>query len=142
MSLTISDLFIGQVASLQRTFTESDVKLCNELTKDYSPIYQVNKEDWKRNFTRPVVPGLLTEGLITQVISEKLPGSACILLQKELVFYHPVHIGDIISAELEVIDINLNRDWVTQKVTCFNQAGIEVIKGQVVIFVLSNQDTR
>ncbi|CAK6473484.1 MaoC/PaaZ C-terminal domain-containing protein [Peribacillus castrilensis] len=142
MSLTITDLFIGQVASMQRTFNESDVKLCNELTKDYSPIYQVNKEAWKSNFSRPIVPGLLTEGLITQVISEKLPGSACILLQKELVFYHPVHIGDIISAELEVIDINLNRDWVTQKVTCFNQAGIEVIKGQVVIFVLSNQDTR
>lgn len=38
MSLTITDLFIGQVASMQRTFNESDVKLCNELTKDYSPI--------------------------------------------------------------------------------------------------------
>lgn len=57
-------------------------------------------------------------------------------------FYHPVHIGDMISAELEVIDINLNRDWVTQKVTCYNQAGIEVIKGQVVILVLTNQDVR
>ncbi|WP_352924751.1 MaoC/PaaZ C-terminal domain-containing protein [Peribacillus simplex] len=142
MSLTINDLFIGQVASMQRTFNESDVKLCNELTKDYSPIYEVNNEAWKSNFDKPVVPGLLTEGLITQVISEKLPGSACILLQKELVFCHPVHIGDMISAELEVIDINLDRDWVTQKVTCFNQAGIEVIKGQVVIFVLSNQGIR
>ncbi|MFE4897565.1 hotdog family protein [Peribacillus butanolivorans] len=142
MSLTITDLFIGQIASLQRTFNESDVRLCSELTKDYSPIYQVNKEEWRSNYGKPIVPGLLTEGLITQVISEKLPGSACILLQKELVFYHPVHIGDMISAELEVIDINLNRDWVTQKVTCYNQAGIEVIKGQVVILVLTNQDVR
>lgn len=55
MSLTITDLFIGHIASMQRTFNESDVKLCNELTKDYSPIYQVNKEAWKSNFSKPVV---------------------------------------------------------------------------------------
>jgi 3-hydroxybutyryl-CoA dehydratase len=83
---------------------------------------------------------LLAEGLINQVISEKLPGSACLLLQKELVYYHPVHVGDVITAELAIIDINLERSWVTQKVTCFNQAGSEVIKGQVVILVLPNQN--
>ncbi|ASS92642.1 hypothetical protein [Peribacillus simplex] len=86
MSLTINDLFIGQVASMQRTFNESDVKLCNELTKDYSPIYQVNKEAWKSNFSKPIVPGLLTEGLITQVISEKLPGSALYTFTKHQLY--------------------------------------------------------
>lgn len=136
MNDTLTDLFTGQIARLQRTFTEADVKLCTELTKDYSPVYQPNEEVWKSFYSQPIVPGLLSEGLINQVISEKLPGRACILLQKELVFCHPVFIGDLITSELEIIDINNDRNWVTQKVLCYNQTGKEVIKGQVVIFLL------
>ncbi|HZG72131.1 MAG TPA: MaoC/PaaZ C-terminal domain-containing protein [Chondromyces sp.] len=139
MSLTIDELFIGQTARMQRTFTDTDVKMCNELTKDYNPVYQTGENDLNCCYNHPIVPGLLTEGLITQVISEKLPASACVLLQKELVFYHPVHVGDKITAELEVIDINQERNWITQKVTCYNQIGNEVIKGQVVLLVLSRQ---
>ena len=139
MNLTINHLFIGQVARLQRSFTTLDVQICNELTGDFSPVYKEDEDVWKNNYHKPIVPGLLTEGLITQVISQKLPGSACVLLQKELIFYYPVHVGDEITAELEIIDINLNRNWVTQKVTCYNQSGKEVIKGQVVILVLPDQ---
>lgn len=139
MSFTASKLSIGQIARLQRVFTEEDVKQCNELTKDFNAIYQPNAEIWKVYYSQPIVPGLLVEGLVTQVISEKLPGSACILLQKEMVYYHPVHVGDVITAELSIIDINLERNWVTAKVICFNQTGIEVIKGQVVIFIVSER---
>lgn len=138
MGLTIGELFIGQIERLKRTFTAMDVKFCNELTKDFNPVYQMNENGWESPYNKPIVPGLLTEGLITQIISQKLPGCACILLQKELVFYHPVHVGDEVTAELEIIDINQARNWVTQKVTCFNQTGVEVVKGQVVITLLSS----
>lgn len=136
MSTIISDLFIGQTARLHRTFTEADVKQCNELTKDDNEIYKQGESIWKGSYSQPIVPGLLAEGLVNQVITDKLPGCACVLLQKEMIYYHPVHVGDHITAELSIIDINLERNWVTQKVTCYNQTGTEVIKGQVVIFVL------
>lgn len=138
MNDTITDIFVGRKACLQRTFSEEDVRICNELTDDFNQVYGRNGETWKEYFRKPVVPGILTEGLITQVISDKLPGGACILLQKELIFSYPVHVGDVITAELEVININDERKWVTEKVTCYNQMGIEVVKGQVVILVLSN----
>ncbi|NMD68856.1 enoyl-CoA hydratase [Bacillus sp. DNRA2] len=136
MSYTITELHTGQTARLQRTFTEEDVHICNELTKDFNPIYSHNEDCWKNFYNKPIVPGLLAEGLITQVVTDKLPACACILLQKELIYYHPVHVGDVITAELSIIDINLERNWVTQKVTCFNQAGNEVIKGQLVLSML------
>jgi 3-hydroxybutyryl-CoA dehydratase len=139
MSYLITELYTGQIKRLQRSFTDDEVKSCVELTKDQSLVYGQNNDSWKTYYSKPIVPGLLTEGLITQVISDELPGSACILLQKELIFYHPVYVGDVITAELEIIDINIERNWVTQKVTCFNQTGIEVIKGQVVILLLNNR---
>lgn len=140
MTYAIEDLFIGKIARMQRIFTDEEVKICEKLTKDHSPVYNLNEEIWKNYYDQPIVPGLLAEGLINQVISEKLPGVACLLLQKELIFYLPVYVGDIITAELEIIDINVERNWVTQKVTCMNQSGSEVIKGQVVIVIVTNQN--
>ncbi|MCM3584665.1 hypothetical protein M3182_02765 [Mesobacillus maritimus] len=136
MSLTIEQMFIGQIARSKRVFTEEDVRLCSELTLDFSPIYQEN--GFGSVYSKPIIPGLLTEGLVHHTISRKLPGSPCILLQKELVFYHPLHIGDEVIAELEVIDINESRNWVTLKVTCYNQSGTEVVKGQAVILMLAD----
>ena len=131
---------MGKIARMQRIFTDEEVKICEKLTRDQSPVYNIDEDIWKNYFHQPIVPGLLVEGLINQVISEKLPGAACLLLQKELIFYLPVYVGDIITAELEIIDINMERNWVTQKVTCFNQSGSEVVKGQVVIVLLTNQN--
>ncbi|MCQ6281569.1 MaoC/PaaZ C-terminal domain-containing protein [Bacillus sp. EB600] len=135
MSLTNSELLIGQIARLQRIYTEDDLQQCNELTKDFNPIYQRHDVGLKNGYSQAIIPALLVEGLISQVITDKLPGCACVLLQKEMIYYHPVYIGDEITAELTIIDINHERDWVTQKVICFNQNGTEVIKGQVVIYV-------
>ncbi len=136
MSIINSELHIGQTATLQRIFKEEDLDQYNQLTKDFHPIYQRHEASWKKYFAQPIIPALLVEGLIIQVISDKLPGCACVLLQKELVYYHPAHMGDIITAELTIIDINHERDWITQKVICSNQNGTEIIKGQIVIFVL------
>ncbi|MBM4765156.1 hypothetical protein [Bacillus sp. B15-48] len=135
MSLTNTKIFIGQSARLQRIFTEVDIQLCNELTKDFNPFYQQNDICLKNGEPKSIVPAVLVEGLIAQVITDELPGSACVLLQKEMIYYHPVYIDDAITAELTIIDINHEREWVTQKVMCFNQNGTEVIKGQVVIYV-------
>ena len=40
------------------------------------------------------------------MISTELPGVPCVMMQKELVFIEPVRIGDTITAEVEVIDVN------------------------------------
>ena len=55
------------------------------------------------------------------------------MMQKELVFIQPVRMGDTITAEVEVIDVNLERNWITEKVRCMNEYGIDVIKGQIIL---------
>jgi acyl dehydratase len=136
MTNTITDLYTGKTAILKRVFTEEDVHASSELAKDFSPVYDNKANVWKKYYSRPLVPALLTEGLITQVISTELPGIPSVLVQKDLVFYAPVHVGDVITAEMVIIDINLERNWVTEKVTCYDPNGNEVVKGQVVVYVL------
>lgn len=130
----------GMTAFLQRSFTEEEVRRSNELTRDFSPVYNREHDEWQAYYDRPIVPALLTEGIITEIISTKLPGTPSILLQKDLVFYSPVHVGELISVEMIVIDINEERNWVTQKVICRDEDGKELIKGQVVLLLLSNQN--
>lgn len=134
----ITELFVGQVARIQRLFTEEDVNLCNRLTRESNEVYTKEKDAWRPHVEGQIIPGLLSEGLITEVISKKLPGTACLVVQKDIIFTHPIYVGDTISAELQIIDINHERNWLTQKVSCINQDGKEVVKGQVVVHVLPN----
>ncbi|MFA8438548.1 MaoC/PaaZ C-terminal domain-containing protein [Pueribacillus sp. YX66] len=139
---TLTELFVGQIARIQRTFTDEDVKLYSTLTREFNQVYKREEAVWESHFEGPIVPGLLSEGLIIEVISKKLPGTACVLLQKEIIYSHPIYIGDTISAELQIIDINHQRNWITQKISCTNQHGKEVVKGQVVVFILPNKNNR
>jgi|SRR5690625_2308421 len=141
-SHTLTELYVGQIASIQRTFVEEDVQLCNTLTREFNQVYKQDTTVWDSHFEGPIVPGLLSEGLITEVISKKLPGTACVLLQKEIIFSNPIYVGDTISAELQIIDINESRNWITQKVSCINQHGKEVVRGQVVVLILPNNNNR
>lgn len=128
----IDRYFIGQIARLQAIFTEDDMKKWSILTRDFNDIYRSEYV----SLTQPLVPGILSEGLMTEVISKELPGEPCVIMQKELLFLQPVQIGNTITAEVEIININEERNWITEKVRCLNEHGIEVIKGQIIIKLL------
>jgi 3-hydroxybutyryl-CoA dehydratase len=134
----LSDFYIGQSSSMDRTFTEIDLKRYLELTREDNPVYLYDEFMKSSNLKGRVVPGLLTEGLVMEVGSKKLIGSPGLLLQKELVYHHPVYIGDTVTAHVEIIDIELKRHWITFMVNCTNQFGKQVISGQIVILVISN----
>lgn len=136
---TLTDYYVGQFASIERTFTEEDLELYAKFSREFNEVYNSNTNAWESFFKGPIIPGLLPESLIIEVISKKLPGTACVLLQKEIVFSQPIYAGDTIRAELQIIDINHQRNWITQKVACVNQHGTEVIKGQVLVFLLPKE---
>ncbi|MGO4888386.1 MaoC/PaaZ C-terminal domain-containing protein [Anaerobacillus sp. MEB173] len=134
----IKDFSIGQSSSIARVFTEKDVKLFIELTGDDNAVYSCDLRT--KDLKGPIVPGLLTEGLIMEVMSKKLLGTTGLMLQKDMVFNHPVYIGDTITAKVEIIDIDVKRSWVTMMTRCMNQDGELVITGQVVGLIITNID--
>lgn len=139
---TFTDYYVGQFASIERTFTKEDLEIYAKFSREFNEVYNTVKDAWESFFKAPIIPGLLPESLIIEVISKKLPGTACVLLQKEIVYSQPIYLGDTIRAELQIIDINHQRNWITQKITCINQHGNEVIKGQVVVFLLPEERKR
>ncbi|MDQ0219439.1 hypothetical protein ELQ35_17455 [Peribacillus cavernae] len=130
----VEHFFIGHIARLQRTFTKIDVKRWNVLTKDFNEVY--SQDFSKKPNQRAFVPWILSESVISEVISKELAGVATIVIKKELVFTYPVHIGDTITVEVEIIDLNRQMNWIIQRVQCINESGIEVIRGQFILKVI------
>lgn len=84
-----------------------------------------------------MIPGILSEGLIAELISKELKGIVCVIIQKELVFIHSVQIDCMIIAEIEIIDVNVQRNWITMKVRCMNEHRMDVIQGKITMKLLN-----
>ena len=100
--MTFSELYVGQKASVQKTFTAADVTAFAGISLDVNPIHMSDKYAESTVFGKRIVHGILTSGLISAVLANKLPGPGTIYLGQELRFTAPVFLGDDITAEVEV----------------------------------------
>lgn len=128
---TIAELKVGDQASFTKTISEADVYGYAGITGDFNPAH-VN-EIYAQNtmFKTRIAHGLLSGGLISTVLGTHLPGPGTIYLSQEFNFKRPVHIGDTITARVEVMEIDTSGKFpiVTLKTECLNQTEQVVITG-------------
>lgn len=126
---TIEKMNIGDSETFTKTISESDIYLFAGVTGDLNPAH-INREFAKDTFfKRRIVHGLLVGGLISTVIGTKLPGPGSIYREQQLKFVAPVHIGDTITAKVEITAINHEKNRITLQTSCFNQNQDMVIDG-------------
>ncbi|MGD2028562.1 MAG: MaoC family dehydratase [Desulfobacterales bacterium] len=130
---TINELKIGDVAEFSKTVSESDIYLYAGVTGDFNPAH-INEDYAKKTFFKTrIAHGMLSAGLISTVIGNKLPGTGTIYVAQNLSFLAPVRIGDTITARVEVVDIVDEKNRVRLRTSCFNQEGIQVLNGEAVV---------
>lgn len=127
---TINDMAIGDSAEFTKTVSETDIYMFAGVTGDFNPAH-VNEEYAKTTFFKKrIAHGMLSAGFISNVLGTQLPGPGAVYMKQEMAFLAPVYIGDTITARVEVIDLNIEKNRVTLKTTCTNQDGTVVIDGQ------------
>lgn len=126
-------LKIGDSAEYSKTITESDIYQFAEITGDYNPVHVDELYAQKTRFKTRIAHGLLTAGLISTVLANKLPGPGTIYLKQELNFYAPVHIGDTITARVEIVAIDTKVKRVNLRTICRNQHAVIVLDGEAVV---------
>ena len=130
---SIEEMKIGEKASFVKTVTEADVVNYAGVTGDFNPAH-INEEYAKNTmFKGRIAHGMLGAGLISAVLGTKLPGPGAIYISQELKFTAPVRFNDTITAEVEVIEKNEEKNRVTMKTTCTNQDDKVVIDGKAVL---------
>lgn len=127
--MTFSELKVGQKASVQKTFTAADVTAFAGISLDVNPIHMSDKYAESTIFGKRIVHGILTSGLISAVLANKLPGPGTIYLGQELKFTAPVYLGDDITATVEIVEIREDKKIIKLDTTCVNQDGKKVITG-------------
>jgi 3-hydroxybutyryl-CoA dehydratase len=126
---SIDKLQVGDAAEFAKTVSETDIYLYAGITGDFNPAH-VN-ENYAKNtlFKTRIAHGMLTAGFISAIIANQLPGPGTIYLKQELSFLAPVHIGDTITARVEILELNTEKNRVRLKTTCSNQDGVTVLDG-------------
>ena len=130
---TIDALQIGERAEFSKTVSEADIYAYAGISGDMNPAHINEPYAQKSMFKTRIAHGMLPAGFISAVLGTQLPGPGTIYLKQDLAFKAPVHIGDTVTAAVEVVDINAEKRRVTLKTTCTNQEGTLVIEGQALV---------
>lgn len=126
---------LGEMASLTRTITESDVQQFAELVGDYNPVHVDDTFAKKTRFGRRIAHGMWGVSLISAVLGTRLPGPGTIYLSQTIQFLAPVYSGDTVTAQVTVLKVREDKPIVTLELLCQNQDGEVVLKGEAVVLV-------
>lgn len=129
-----ADLAVGQTAEYMKTVSDGDVMAFAEITGDFNPVHVDEQAAAKSRFRGRIAHGMLSAGLVSAAIANKLPGSGSIYLAQSLRFTAPVRINDTITVLLTITEL-LSKNRVKLSTTCRNQNGETVLDGEATILV-------
>lgn len=137
-TICIEDLEIGMSRHVTKEVTDRDIELFAEVSTDRNPVHL--DDDYARDtiFGGRIAHGMLTAGLISAVIGEQLPGHGTIYMGQNLKFLAPVRPGDVVRAEVTVMEIDYSKRKVTLKTECVVD-GKPVLKGDATVLAPSKK---
>ena len=135
-TIFIEDIQIGMVRHLCRFVTDRDIKMFAEVSTDHNPVHLDESYANDTIFKGRIAHGMLTAGLISAVIGEQLPGHGTVYLSQTLKFLGPVRPRDRVTAQVEVVEIDLRRRRVKLD-TCCLVNGKKVLVGEATVLAPS-----
>ena len=131
----MSKFQIGQKASIEKAFTDEDVRTFANISLDKNPVHLNQDYAEKTMFKGRIVHGFLTGSLISAIIGTILPGEGTIYLNQTMNFRKPVRIGERITATVEIVGIREDKNILTLNTYCENERGEMVIEGSAIVKV-------
>ena len=125
---------VGAIASRTRTVRARDIELFTELTGDRNPLHYDEDAASRSRFGGLIVQGGVTSGLLNAVVAEELPGPGSAFLHVEWDFKAPVRPGDVITAEVEVLEARSDKPLTKLRTTITNQDATVVLDGSAVVW--------
>jgi 3-hydroxybutyryl-CoA dehydratase len=116
---------VGDVTSWQRTFSENDVRLFNQISGDEG-VHHVTPDEQGR---------LMVHGLLTATLPTKVGGDLNFIAREmKFQFHRPVFAGDTITCVVTLVELEPADKYtnVRSEFVCRNQNGKEVMSGYAV----------
>ncbi len=127
---------IGARASVTRRFTAADVEAFAQLTGDRNPLHFDPGFAAATRVGSLVVQGGLTTGLFNALVAMELPGPGSVFLHQEWDYPAPVHVGDTVVAEVEVVEARADKPITTLRCVARRADGTEVLRGTCITWTM------
>ncbi|MEN8892468.1 MaoC family dehydratase [Planktotalea arctica] len=137
-TICIEDIEMGMVRHLRKVVTDRDIEMFAEVSTDRNPVHLDDDYAQDTIFEGRIAHGMLTAGLISAVIGEQLPGHGTVYMGQSLKFLGPVRPGDMVHAEVEVIDIEHGKRRVKLDCRCMVN-GKKVLIGEATVLAPSRK---
>lgn len=126
---TIAELQKGDSASFSKTISEADIYLFAGVTGDLNPAH-IDEQYAKGTFFKTrIAHGALLAGFISTVMGMIMPGPGTVYIRQELDFLAPAHIGDTVTAVVEIMDLDQAKNRAHLRTLCRNQDGVMLVDG-------------
>lgn len=137
-TICIEDIEMGMTRHLRKVVTDDDIKMFAQVSTDHNPVHLDDDYAQDTIFEGRIAHGMLTAGLISAVIGEQLPGHGTVYMGQTLKFLAPVRPGDMVTAEVEVIGIDIAKRRVQLDCRCMVD-GKKVLKGEATVLAPSRK---
>jgi acyl dehydratase len=127
---------VGIRATWTRTFTAADVEAFAAITGDRNPLHFDEEFAGRTRLGRLVVQGGLTTGLFNALVAMELPGAGSVFLHQEWDYPAPVHIGDTVTAEAEVVEARADKPITRLRCVARREDGTEVLRGECLVYTM------
>ena len=137
-TICIEDIEMGMTRYIRKIITDRDIEKFAEISTDHNPVHL--DDDYARDtiFEGRIAHGMLTAGLISAVIGEQLPGHGTIYMSQNLKFLAPVRPGDLVHAEVRVVDMVIDKRRVKLDCRC-EVNGKNVLVGAAMVLAPSRK---
>lgn len=126
------DLAPGMSASFSKTITEADIVLFAGTTGDVNAIHLDEEYAAGTAFGGRIAHGLLSAGLISATLANRLPGPGTVYLAQTLAFRAPVRPGDTVTATVTVKSVSVEKRRVVLDTWC-TVGGRRVVEGEATV---------
>jgi 3-hydroxybutyryl-CoA dehydratase len=132
IGFTIDQMEVGMSRSYAKTLTETDIVLFAAASGDVNSVHLNQEYAEKTPFSGRIAHGILTAGVISACIANRLPGAGTIYLGQTLKFKAPVRPGDTVTAIVTVKSLDPEKNRVVLDTVC-QVAGKTVLEGEATV---------
>lgn len=104
-TIYLDELEIGMTRSITKVIDEHAINLFAEVSEDRNPLHLDQAAGEASIFKTRIAHGMLSAGLFSALIGERLPGHGTIYMSQNLRFTAPVRIGETVTATVTVTNI-------------------------------------
>ena len=137
-TICIEDIEMGMTRYIRKVITDRDIEQFAEISTDHNPVHLDDEYARDTIFEGRIAHGILTAGLVSAVIGEQLPGHGTIYMSQNLKFLAPVRPGDLVHAEVKVVDMVIDKRRVKLDCRC-EVKGKNVLVGEAIVLAPSRK---